>query len=183
MKLAAESAWLARQIADYPLLLDELLDTRLFDVPPTREELAALFEQTLHAAHPNDSEATLEAIRVFQRTATFRIAIADRLGSLPLMKVSDRLTDTAELVLEFALQTAWRELVAKFGQPMRGDAAQPREAGFAVIGYGKLGGLELVLQLRSRLGVPARLLAARSRRRRERRRSRTSGSSRGWCSG
>ena len=143
VNLAAESAWLARQIAEYPLLLDELLDARLFDVPPTREELAALFEQTLHGAHPKDSEATLEAIRVFQRTATFRIAIADRLGSLPLMKVSDRLTDTAELVLEFALQTAWRELAARFGRPMRGDPPQLSEAGFAVIGYGKLGGLEL----------------------------------------
>jgi glutamate-ammonia-ligase adenylyltransferase len=143
LKLAAESSWLVRQVADYPLLLDELLDERLFDVPPTREELAALFEQTLHAAHPHDGEATLEALRVFQRTAQFRIAIADRLGSLPLMKVSDRLTDTAELVLEFALQTAWRELAAKFGHPMRGEASHPREAGFAVIGYGKLGGLEL----------------------------------------
>jgi glutamate-ammonia-ligase adenylyltransferase len=83
----------------------------------------------------------LDAIRVFQRTAIFRIAIADRLGSLPLMKVSDRLTDTAELVLGLALNTAERELVAKFGTPRCGSP--PREAGFAVIGYGKLAGLEL----------------------------------------
>jgi glutamate-ammonia-ligase adenylyltransferase len=123
------------------MLLDELLDTRLFDIPPTREELAELFARTLRAAAGNDVEATLDAIRVFQRTAIFRIAIADRLGSLPLMKVSDRLTDTAELVLEFALQTAWRELVAKHGTPQSGPPLT--EAGFAVIGYGKLGGLEL----------------------------------------
>jgi glutamate-ammonia-ligase adenylyltransferase len=57
------------------------------------------------------------------------------------MKVSDRLTDTAELVLEFALQTAWRELAAKYGTPRSGPPLT--EAGFAVIGYGKLGGLEL----------------------------------------
>ncbi len=57
------------------------------------------------------------------------------------MKVSDRLTDTAELVLEHALGMAWRELVAKHGTPLCGPP--PREAGFAVIGYGKLGGLEL----------------------------------------
>jgi glutamate-ammonia-ligase adenylyltransferase len=78
---------------------------------------------------------------MFQRTAVFRIAVADRLGALPLMKVSDRLTDTAELVLDFALGTAWRELAAKHGKPLCGPP--PREAGFAVIGYGKLGGLEL----------------------------------------
>jgi glutamate-ammonia-ligase adenylyltransferase len=141
LNLVGQSAWLARQIAEHPMLLDELLDTRLFDSPPTREELAELFERTLRSADPNDGEAILDAIRVFQRTAIFRIALADRLGSLPIMKVSDRLTDTAELVLEFALHTAWRELAAKYGSPQCGPPQ--REAGFAVIGYGKLGGLEL----------------------------------------
>ena len=141
LNLVGQSAWLARQIAEHPMLLDELLDPRIFDAPPTREELAEIFERTLRNADTNDAEATLDAIRVFQRTAIFRIALADRLGSLPLMKVSDRLTDTAELVLEFALHTAWRELAAKYGTPQCGPP--PREAGFAVIGYGKLGGLEL----------------------------------------
>jgi [glutamine synthetase] adenylyltransferase / [glutamine synthetase]-adenylyl-L-tyrosine phosphorylase len=146
LTIVAHSAWLAKQIAEQPMLLDELLDTRLFDLPPTRGELADSFMRTLRGAAPNDFahhelEAVLDAIRVFQRTAIFRIAIADRLGSLPLMKVSDRLTDTAELVLEFALQTAWRELVAKHGTPRSGPPMT--DAGFAVIGYGKLGGLEL----------------------------------------
>ncbi|HEX5045923.1 MAG TPA: bifunctional [glutamate--ammonia ligase]-adenylyl-L-tyrosine phosphorylase/[glutamate--ammonia-ligase] adenylyltransferase [Gammaproteobacteria bacterium] len=141
LNLVGQSAWLARQIAEHPMLLDELLDARIFDAPPTREELAELFERTLRNADKNDAEATIEAIRVFQRTAIFRIALADRLGSLPLMKVSDRLTDTAELVLDFSLHTAWRELTAKYGIPFCGPP--PREAGFAVIGYGKLGGLEL----------------------------------------
>src|SRR5690606_29235034 len=65
------------------------------------------------------------------------------LGRLPLMKVSDRLTDIAELVLELALSMAWRELVAKHGAPHYGEPPDLREAGFAVVGYGKLGGLEL----------------------------------------
>ena len=30
--------------------------------------------------------------------------------------MSDRLTDTAELVLQFALDTAWRELVASMAR-------------------------------------------------------------------
>ena len=141
LNLVAQSSWLARQIAEQPMLLDELLDPRLFDTPPTRDELASTLARTLRGVAPDDVESSLEAIRVFQRTAIFRIAIADRLGSLPLMKVSDRLTDTAELVLEFALRMAWRELVAKHGTPHSGPP--PVETGFAVIGYGKLGGLEL----------------------------------------
>ncbi|HJR69629.1 MAG TPA: bifunctional [glutamate--ammonia ligase]-adenylyl-L-tyrosine phosphorylase/[glutamate--ammonia-ligase] adenylyltransferase, partial [Gammaproteobacteria bacterium] len=141
LTLVVGSSWLARQMAEQPLLLDELLDNRVFDTPPTRAELESLLERTTHDAASGDVEALLDAIRVFQRTAIFRIAIADRLGSLPLMKVSDRLTDTAELVLGLALRTAERELVAKYGVPRCGPPL--REAGFAVIGYGKLAGLEL----------------------------------------
>jgi len=141
LELVVGSSWLARQMAEQPLLLDELLDNRVFDTPPTRAELESLLERTTHDAARGDVEALLDAIRVFQRTAIFRIAIADRLGSLPLMKVSDRLTDTAELVLGLALDTAESELVAKFGAPRCGPPL--REAGFAVIGYGKLAGLEL----------------------------------------
>jgi glutamate-ammonia-ligase adenylyltransferase len=141
LELVVGSSWLARQVSEQPLLLDELLDNRVFDTPPTRAELEALLQRTTHGVAPGDVEALLDAIRVFQRTAIFRIAIADRLGSLPLMKVSDRLTDTAELVLGLALHTAERELVAKYGAPRCGPPL--REAGFAVIGYGKLAGLEL----------------------------------------
>jgi len=141
LKLVADSSWLARQVAEQPMLLDELLDARVFDTPPSREELESLLERATEGIEESDVEATLDAIRVFQRTAIFRIAVADRFGSLPLMKVSDRLTDTAELVVDYSLRAARRELVAKYGTP-RCDPP-PREAGFAVIGYGKLAGLEL----------------------------------------
>jgi glutamate-ammonia-ligase adenylyltransferase len=141
LTLVTDSSWLARQIAEQPLLLDELLDNRVFDSPPSREELATLLERATRDVAEGDAEGMLDAIRVFQRTAIFRVAVADRLGSLPLMKVSDRLTDTAELVLDYSLRAARRELVAKFGTPRCGPP--PREAGFAVIGYGKLAGLEL----------------------------------------
>ncbi len=141
LKLVVDSAWLARQLAEQPLLLDELLDERVFDAPPSRAELAELLERITRGVAPGDTEAALEAIRVFQRTAMFRIAIADRLGSLPIMKVSDRLTDAAELVLDYSLGVARAELVAKYGTPRCGPPL--REAGFGIIGYGKLGGLEL----------------------------------------
>ena len=141
LKLVTDSSWLARQIAEQPLLLDELLDARVFDTPPSRDELAMLLERATQGVTQSDVEAMLDAIRVFQRTAIFRIAVADRLGSLPLMKVSDRLTDTAELVLDYSLRAAWQELAAKHGKPRCGSP--PRDAGFAVIGYGKLAGLEL----------------------------------------
>jgi glutamate-ammonia-ligase adenylyltransferase len=141
LELVVDSSWLARQVAEQPLLLDELLDNRIFDSPPTRDELTTLFARATQGVRDGDAEAMLDAIRVFQRTAIFRIGVADRFGSLPLMKVSDRLTETAELVLAYSLRAARRELVAKHGTPRCGPPM--REAGFAVIGYGKLAGLEL----------------------------------------
>jgi [glutamine synthetase] adenylyltransferase / [glutamine synthetase]-adenylyl-L-tyrosine phosphorylase len=47
LTLVGHSALIARQIAEHPLLLDELLDARVFDTPPTRDELAAMLEQQL----------------------------------------------------------------------------------------------------------------------------------------
>jgi glutamate-ammonia-ligase adenylyltransferase len=143
LNLAEQSAMLARLVAEHPLLLDELLDPDLFDSPPSRAEIEASLVRQMDGIRADDTEALLNAMRDFQRAALFRVAIADRFGDLPLMKVSDRLTDIAELVLEFALGLAQRELEAKYGLPLHGDADHRKEAGFAVVAYGKLGGLEL----------------------------------------
>jgi glutamate-ammonia-ligase adenylyltransferase len=59
------------------------------------------------------------------------------------MKVSDRLTEIAELVLAEALTMSMAELVARHGVPHCVVNGHAREAGFAIAGYGKLGGLEL----------------------------------------
>ena len=58
------------------------------------------------------------------------------------MKVSDYLTWIAEAVLEEVLWLAWRDLTSRHGLPHRADG-EPCNPDFVVIGYGKLGGLEL----------------------------------------
>jgi glutamate-ammonia-ligase adenylyltransferase len=85
----------------------------------------------------------IEALAQFQRATLFRIAVADVSGTLPIMKVSDALTDLAELVLREALDVAWRDLTDKHGRPQFEVAGMRHTAGFGVIGYGKLGGIEL----------------------------------------
>jgi glutamate-ammonia-ligase adenylyltransferase len=143
VSLCGLSDFLAAQVAAHPLLLDELIDPRLFGEPPTRDELAGELALRLEGIAPDDQERRLEALRNFQQAALFRVAVADLSGTLPLMKVSDRLTETAELVLQAALEQAWHELVAKHGRPHCHDGGQEREAEFAIVAYGKLGGLEL----------------------------------------
>jgi glutamate-ammonia-ligase adenylyltransferase len=143
LALARQSEFLVRLVSVHPMLLDELLDPRVFETPPSRDELEQALDQHLRAVDPTDVEARLDGLRQFQRTAVFRIAVADRFGSFPLMKVSDRLTDIAELVLDMSLEMARAELTAKYGRPMCGQGDDRREAGFAIVAYGKLGGYEL----------------------------------------
>jgi len=143
LSLAEQSAMLARLVAEHPLLLDELIDPRLFDAPPTRAELQLALGRQIAGIDDDDTERLIEAMRDFHRAAVFRVAIADRFGGLPLMKVSDRLTDIAELVLELALGIAAREVTSRHGRPMHGHGADLTESGLVVVAYGKLGGLEL----------------------------------------
>jgi glutamate-ammonia-ligase adenylyltransferase len=143
VSLCGLSDFLASQVAAHPLLLDELLDPRLFGEPPTREELAGELAIRLQGVAAEDQERRLDSLRNFQQAALFRIAVADLSGILPLMKVSDRLTETAELVLQAALDQGWAELSARHGRPRCRDGGPLRDAEFAIVAYGKLGGLEL----------------------------------------
>jgi len=143
IRLCSMSGMLVTQIASHPLLLDELLDQRIFHDPPTREDLEADLAGRMQGGMLDDPEASRFALRNFQQAATFRVAVTDLSGALPLMKVSDRLTDIAEIVLDGALELARHELVQRYGTPGCVVDGQRREALFAIIAYGKLGGLEL----------------------------------------
>jgi [glutamine synthetase] adenylyltransferase / [glutamine synthetase]-adenylyl-L-tyrosine phosphorylase len=144
IEICAISGFLSRQIADFPLLLDELIDAKAFDELPTRAgftlELAARTERL----SPDDPERQVEALRQFQKVAVFNVALADLTGRLPLMRVSDRLTDIAELIVACCMDLAWQQMTQTYGTPYCGeDPGSLRLVAVAVAGYGKLGGLEL----------------------------------------
>jgi glutamate-ammonia-ligase adenylyltransferase len=144
VELARHGDFLTAQIAAHPLLLDELIDESLLERPPDRRTLAADLAQRMagFSAEP-DEERVVEQLRHFQRAALFRIAVADLSGRLPVMQVSDRLTDLAELILEQAMESTWRQLTPTLGVPMCGSGATRRPVRICAVGYGKLGGMEL----------------------------------------
>jgi glutamate-ammonia-ligase adenylyltransferase len=143
VRLCESSAYVAEQIARFPVFLDELLDPRIYNERISKADLAA--ELDSRAAHlaDADSETQMEALAQFQRVNLFRVAVADFAGNLPIMKVSDSLTFLAETVLDQALRAAWADLTSKHGSPRYELDGEVREAGFGIIAYGKLGGLEL----------------------------------------
>ena len=69
-----------------------------------------------------------------------RIAASDISGSLPIAKVSDKLTVLAEVLLDAVFKSAWQQVATKFGTP---EHLEDGESGFLIVGYGKLGGFEL----------------------------------------
>ncbi len=136
--------FLAAQVAAHPLLLDELMDERIFAEPPTRAQLGAELDDRVARVGDEDPERLVEALAQFKRAAVFRVAIADLSGHLPVMKVSDRLTDIAELVIERALEQAWAQMTTQFGTPCCVEpGGQRRTVRICAVGYGKLGGFEL----------------------------------------
>ena len=142
LTLCAASPWIAEQITRFPLLLDELLNEgRLFS-PPLAPELAAELRERLTRIPEDDLEQQMEALRHFKLAHSLRVAASEIAGSLPLMKVSDYLTWLAEAILEQVLALAWRQTVAKYGQPQRIDGSLC-DPGFVIVGYGKVGGIEL----------------------------------------
>ncbi|HEY5020780.1 MAG TPA: bifunctional [glutamate--ammonia ligase]-adenylyl-L-tyrosine phosphorylase/[glutamate--ammonia-ligase] adenylyltransferase, partial [Steroidobacteraceae bacterium] len=115
VQLATHGDFLIDQIAAHPLLLDELIDERVLEQPPDRASLAADLEQRMDGVDGGDEEQLVERLRHFQRAAIFRLAVADLLSRLPVMQVSDRLTDVAELIIDRALNLTWQQLTPTLG--------------------------------------------------------------------
>jgi len=143
VELCGHGDFLVQQIASYPLLLDELIDERLLSHTATRADLASELALRMDLVREDDPERQVEALRHFQRAALFRVAVADLTGRLPVMQVSDRLTDIAELIVECAMQLSWQQITAQFGTPFCDEGSGLRPVQVAAAGYGKLGGMEL----------------------------------------
>ena len=141
VSLCAISPWIANQLAHYPLLLDELLDPKTLFAPPTLKKLKQLLQQQLNSIPEDEIELQLEAVRWFKQAHVLRVAAADITGLLPLMRISDYLTDIASVVLDKVRELALQELVKEHGAPSL--TKNYKQSGFSIIAYGKLGGIEL----------------------------------------
>lgn len=141
VKLCQASSWLAEHIAKYPILLDELIDPKLLNNPPELSSYSADLRQVLLRIPEEDLEAQMDMLRQFKQAQQLRIAAADIAGVLPVTKVSDHLTALAQAIIGEVVNMAWHQVSERFGIPS--SLAEKDDKGFAVIGYGKIGGFEL----------------------------------------
>ncbi len=143
VRLSDASSLIASFVARHPVLLDEFLDPRTLYAPPGRKELTEELKKRLAFLSPEELEEQIEEICIFRQSHSLRIAAADVTETLPLMRVSDHLSDLAEIILAEVLELAWTHLKARHGAPSAGKGPMAPGKGFAVIAFGKLGGLEL----------------------------------------
>ncbi|MEO0442944.1 MAG: bifunctional glutamine synthetase adenylyltransferase/deadenyltransferase, partial [Pseudomonadota bacterium] len=106
----------------------------------SKDALRDELRQGLLRLAPSDIETHVEVLRYFRLAHNLHVAACEIDDTLPLMKASDHLTFTAEVILEQVLQLVWRDLTARHGYPAGATDAAPR---FLVLGYGKLGGIEM----------------------------------------
>ena len=142
VQLCAASPWIAQLLGRHPVLFDELLDPRTLYAPLAADELDEDIAARLNALDDPDREHEMDCLRQSKQANVLRVAAADISRRIPLMVVSDHLTWIAEAILRAAMAMAWRDITARHGRP----ETMPQDAAFApyaVIAYGKLGGIEL----------------------------------------
>lgn len=140
LTLCGKSVMIAQQIARYPILLDELIVQKSLTHPIPLEEYPLALQEYLIRIPEDDEEALIDALRQFKQSQLLRIATTDILGILPVMKISDHLTYLAEAIIAAVVNLAWKSVSRRFGVP---EHLQENEQDFVVVGYGKLGGIEL----------------------------------------
>ena len=131
-QLANASPWAADYLARHPILLDELLDTTTLFAAPDWPQLRALVRRRLDEA-AGDDERQMDELGHFKHAQTMRLLAQDLAGELPLEKLSDHLSDLADLMLDEVLRLTWQGLRSRHCEVPR----------FAIVAYGKLGGKEL----------------------------------------
>jgi glutamate-ammonia-ligase adenylyltransferase len=143
VKMAEVSPWICEELSRYPVLLDEFLSMD-FELPQ-REELEQSLRQQLLRLQLDDVEDSMRVLRLFKKSNVLAVAASDVLAESPLMRVSDVLTDIAEVCVQAALQLAFKMVAAKHGYPLNqlAQRCSTEQLDFAIIGYGKVGGLEL----------------------------------------
>lgn len=142
VSLFATSQFLSRIFIQHPEILDALVSS---SSSVSYKEGAVMADElgAQLALHP-DYEDQLGILRRFHKEETLRIALNDIHGNSRLEESTQQLSALADVCLGAAVEMARHELLPRYGLPwVCDDAGRERQAGFVIVGMGKLGGMEL----------------------------------------
>ena len=143
VKLCAASPWISEWIALHPVLLDELINPIDAFRPKDRETMLAELSGLVSVADSDDLERHMEILREYCNRRVLQVAAADIGPGLPATDMGRQITLIAEVLIEYALALALQVMEQRHGAPCCEHEGKRTRPGFAVIGYGKLGSLEL----------------------------------------
>ena len=134
-EIIGSSAWAATYLTRHPILLDEVLDPRLYEIATNWVDFRTALDQRLIDV-PDDAEREMDILREAHHAQVFRLLAQDIAGLQTVERLADHLTELADIVVQSTLDLCWNKLKSRHPDP-----EQPPK--FAVIAYGKLGGKEL----------------------------------------
>jgi glutamate-ammonia-ligase adenylyltransferase len=136
LRLLGLARWPMQYLMRHPAVIDELADERQMADRFDRASFVADLEER-HAAWVRSGEAdeglVLDTLRRAHHAEVFRTLVRDVEQRITVEQVADDLSSLADAVLDCCVRWAWSHLKQRHRETPQ----------FAVIAYGKLGGLEL----------------------------------------
>ncbi len=140
IRLCSMSPWISNLLQNYPQLLGQLIDNKRLYAPLDLHTLQKNLSRLMKIHADESLENKIELVAKFKLVNILRVAAMDISGILPMMRVSDHLTNLATVILDtlcdLAIQKTKNELQIKAESHLL-------KAAFIVLAYGKLGGIEL----------------------------------------
>ncbi len=140
-----KSEWIAEEVARYPMLLEQLIQSGNFYERFDRTALENNLRQRLENVI-DDIELEIDVLRLFKREQTITIATAELAEEISTIEVGYYLSELAEILLNAVYHLARKTVESQYGLPQYEVNNQVFNADFAVIGYGTLGSHELHYQ-------------------------------------
>ncbi|MDR3220713.1 MAG: bifunctional [glutamate--ammonia ligase]-adenylyl-L-tyrosine phosphorylase/[glutamate--ammonia-ligase] adenylyltransferase [Candidatus Accumulibacter sp.] len=134
-EIIGSSAWAADYLTRHPILLDEVIDPRLYDMATDWEGFKHDLDARL-SSDSGDTEREMDILREEHHAQVFRLLAQDIAGLQTVERLADHLTQLADIVVQTTLDLCWKRLRERHPHPEQ----PPR---FAIVAYGKLGGKEL----------------------------------------
>ena len=134
-EIIGSSVWAANYLTRHPILLDEVLDPRLYEIATDWGGFISEMEFRL-AECVGDTEREMDILRETHHAQVFRLLAQDIAGLQTVERLADHLTQLADIVVKTTLDLCWAKLKERHPHPEQAPK-------FAVIAYGKLGGKEL----------------------------------------
>ena len=136
LRLLGAARWPARYLMMHPGVIDELANASMLNERFSAADFEHELEYrraSLSGTGEDDEESLLNLLRRAHHAEVFRTLARDVEGKLSVESVADDLSGLAETILRLTTRWCWEHLKDKHRE----------EPQFAIIAYGKLGGIEL----------------------------------------